>query len=399
MITHKNKPSRPITFLAAATLISLGTLLACSNSPTDNDDGGTQSSSSVAGGDQSSSSIAVQSSSSDGIHWETEAGGTLRITNNSSKDMVIFKGQTPTSNGILGGVHAGYSRDFDISDDVDDFQIGGYFVLRGITKEEYEKNKTNLAQAKAEYSAMATYGQGKKFSAEISPTWSGDYWYKVTNKKNVGIELRAGSPDGEKIGYLPALATNYALYASTSDMQTVYPVYIFYNKSTQTITSFKPTSLAATQDVGPRPVTDNSVPTILFPATDVGLDQLFSNVTYPTAFVQVQNNTTRALRFQKATTYMKAQNGYDNLNSGEGQVFEIASNEAGQQIALTISFLGGSVLVPVKLEGGETPSIKNGYDYTVTVSYIGSDPENSASYSAVVVEGAKRDITDLIETL
>ena len=113
--------------------------------------------------------------------------------------MVIFQGQTPTINNILGGVRGGASRDIDVSSHVTDFGVGGFMILRGITLDQYNANKSNLSLARIEYSAMATYGQGKKFRTEIMPNYMGDYAYRVTNIGRIGMELRKDSPDGEKV--------------------------------------------------------------------------------------------------------------------------------------------------------------------------------------------------------
>jgi hypothetical protein len=336
-----------------------------------------------------------------GINWTSQANGTLTVINDTSNNMVLFQGQTPTVSNILGGVRALSTLVLDISDDVDDFEIGGYMILRGMKESEYTANKTDLSKAKIDYSAMATYGKNQKFRANISPQWTGDYYYKATNKGAVGIELRKDSPDGEKIGYLPNLATNYALYASSSDMYTVYPVYVFFNKSTNTVTSFKPTSLAATVSIGPRPVTDNSVQTILFPADDTSWQDLVNTISYPNAFIKVVNQVpNQAMRFQNVSQYIKAQNGYDAANSGESLTFEVKASDAGETLALVCGLYSGAVPVPVR-KTGETsaPLIKNGYDYTVTLSYKGGGSQETANYTAVIVEGAKRDIKNLVSSL
>lgn len=52
----------------------------------------------------------------------------------------------------------------------------------------------------------------------------------------------------------------------------------------------------------------------------------------------------------------------------------------------------------MKLNNG-TSIIKNGYDYTVTLDYIGGDLDKPASYKAVLTEGVKRDISDSISSL
>jgi len=337
---------------------------------------------------------------SDGINWDNEPSGTLTILNNVTKDMVIFQGQNPSSTNILGGVKASSTKTFDISDDVDDFDIGGYIILRGMTLDEYNKNKSNLSTAKVEYSAMATYGQGKKFRAEISPSYTGDYYFKVTNGGKIGIELRKDSPDGEKIGYLPALATNYALYSSTSNSMTVFPVYVYYSKISKQVTTIKPSSFGDSASVGPRPVTDNSVSTIRFPNdASIQWSQIVDSIVYPVAFITVSNNVANQdCRLAVASKVYFAQNGYDSVNSGETNTFEIKATDAGQSLNLNMTLYGGTVTIPVK-QGGSTPTIKNGYDYTLTLSYNGGGYDNVSNYTATITEGAKRDVSSEISSI
>jgi hypothetical protein len=339
---------------------------------------------------------------SNGIKWDSESEGTLTVLNNTSKDMIIFNGQTPSATNILGGVKASATRAFDISDDVDDFDVGGYLILRGISKDEYEKNKTNLSTAKAEYSAMATYGKGKKFRTEINPSYSGEYYFKITNGGKIGMELRKNSPDGEKIGYLPALATNYALYSSTATDLTIFPVYVFYSNISKTVTTVRATSFAESASVGPRPVTDNSVQTVRLPNDpSIQWDQIVGKIVYPVAFITVTNNVgNQSSRFAVSSKVYFAQNGYDSINSGETLTFEISSSDAGKSQSLNCTLYGGTVTVAVKTEGNETPTIKNGYDYTVSLTYKGSGAvDDSASYTAIITEGDKRDIKNEITSL
>jgi hypothetical protein len=338
----------------------------------------------------------------DNIGWEDEAGGTLTVLNNTSKDMVIFQGQTPSQTNIIGGVKALSTRTFDIEDDVSDFSVGGYIILRGIAKDVYEANKSNLSNAKAEYSAMATYGQGKKFRTEINPAYSGDYYFKITNAGRIGMELRKNSPDGEKIGYLPALATNYALYSNSTDSMTIFPVYVYYSNISKTVTTIRATSFAESASVGPRPVSDSSMATVRLPNDEsLTWSQIANNIAYPVAFITVSNNVANQdSRFGVSSTAHKAQNGYDSINSGETLTFEIKATDLGQQLNLACTIYGGTVTVPVK-QGGNTPTIKNGYDYTVTLTYTGggtgvTDPN---SYEATLTEGVKRDIQNEILSL
>jgi hypothetical protein len=316
--------------------------------------------------------------------------------------MVIFQGQTPSISNILGGVKATSSRDFDVSDDVNDFDVGGYLVLRGMSKDEYDKKKTDLSTAKIEYSAMATYGGGKKFRTEINPAYSGDYYFKVTNAGKIGMELRKDSPDGEKIGYLPSLVTNYTLYSSTTNSMTIFPVYVFYSSITKTVTTIRAASFAESASVGPRPVTDQSVSTVRFPNDpNIQWEQIVGNIVYPVAFITVTNNVANQdSRVAVASKVYFAQNGYDSINSGETLTFEIKSSDDGQSTNLNCTLYGGTTTVAVKTPDGKTPVIKNGYDYTVTLNYVGGgELTASASYTAVITEGAKRDVSQEITSL
>ena len=335
------------------------------------------------------------------VSWDSEPNGTLKITNNTAKDMVVFNGQTPTVNTILGGIKAGSNRFFDISDDVDDFSVGGYLVLRAMAYDEFLAKKTHLSNAKIEFSAMATYGQGKKFAVDINPEFSGDYYFKVTNMGRIGIELRKDSADGEKIGYLPALATNYALYSDSSNGITIFPVYVYFNKRTGNVTTIKAKDHFASVTVGPRPVTDSTVTSIELPAEGIKWEDIVGNLSSPVAYITCTNNVTNqgAYFTKAATTRLSAQNGYDLLNAGETNTYEIESTDAGTAQNLIVTLYNGAIKVPVKDAEGNAVLIKNGYDYTVTISFNGSDVRESSNYSAVITEGEKRDISEEIESL
>ncbi|MDR0472672.1 MAG: hypothetical protein LBH43_03230 [Treponema sp.] len=337
----------------------------------------------------------------DNINWSNEPSGTLNVTNNTSKDMVLFIGQTPATNNIIGGVRAGVSKDFDISSHVSDFQIGGFVVLRGIAKDEYNANKSNLTRARIEYSAMATYGQNKKFRTEISPSYMGDYAYRVTNIGPIGMELRKDSPDGEKIGYLPNLASNMLLYADSTDGFSIYPVYVYYTKSNGQVTTLKPTSMFETVSVSPRAATGGAIQSYTFPADDNATwENIKETLTSPVAYVTVTNNVSnQSGRVTIAgTNRIKSQNGFDSIGSGEMLTYEIESTVAGAPKNLVLSFYNGVLNLPVRFTGEDTsPVLKNGYDYTVSVSGSG---QNASGYTVTITESlTARDLSDDIMSL
>jgi hypothetical protein len=335
------------------------------------------------------------------IKWDNEPNGTLTVINNTAKDMVLFTGQTPTVNNIIGGVKAGSSKDFDISDDVYDFQVGGFMVLRGITLNEYNANKANLSLARIEYSVMAAYGQNKKFRAEIMPSYMGDYAYRFTNIGRIGMELRKDSPDGEKIGYLPNLASNMLLYADSTDGFAIYPVYVYYTKSNGQVTSLKPTSMFETVSVSPRAATGGAIQSYTFPAdTGVTWENIKGTLTSPVAYVTVTNNVqNQSGRVTIAgTSRIKSQNGFDSIGSGEMLTYEIESTVAGSPKNIVLSFYNGVLNLPVRFTDSESEQkIKNGYDYTVSVSGSG---QNASGYTVTLIESANpRDLSNDIASL
>jgi hypothetical protein len=340
----------------------------------------------------------------DGINWNNEPNGTLTVLNNINKDIVLFQGQTPVSANILGGVRALSTKTFDISDAVDDFTVGGYMILRGITKNEYENNKTDLSKAKVEFSAMATYGQGKKFRVEISPNYAGDFGYKVNNIGRIGMELRKNSPDGEKVAYLPSLAVNYMLYSESSNALALFPVFVYYSKTTGTVTTLKPTDQFASVTVSPRPLANASgIQSYTFPNDQtVTWQQIVASLTSPVAYLKVVNNVPNQSAFftVAGSNSLFSQNGYDSLGSGEQLTYEVESTADGTQKNLVVNIYSGTIKIPVRFSGASTdPTIKNGYEYTITVSFKGGSVQDSVNYEAVIVEGSKRDITNEIESL
>jgi hypothetical protein len=339
------------------------------------------------------------------IKWDSEPNGTLTVINNTQKDMVVFQGQTPSLSNILGGVKAGTSnRIFDLSDDVDDFDIGGYIVLRGISKDEYEKNKANLTLAKIEYSAMATYKEGQKYRVEISPSYTGDFGYKVTNSGRIGLELRKNSPEGEKIAYLPSLATNVTLYSETASALAIFPVYVYYTKSTGRVTTLKPTDHFSSVTATPRPLANaSSIQSYYFPNdTTVTWDQIKGSLKSPVAYFTVINNVpNQGISFTKAGgNNLFAQNGYDAVGTGEQLTFEIESSVEGLRQNIVLTLYSGSIKLPARF-ADETvnPTIKNGYDYTVEIDFNGGSVSDVANYTVTLTEGSERDLGDEITSL
>lgn len=338
----------------------------------------------------------------DGIDYKSDANGTLTIRNNTTKDMVLFEGETPTKNTILGGVRAQSSRAFDVSKK-SDFDVGGWMIVKGMATSEYAANKTNLTKAKVEYSTMATYHAGEYYEATINAAYTGDYCIKVSNNGKIGIELHKDSFNGEKIAYLSPYKSNQYIYFDDNKSIRLYPVYVYYSTSNHTVSTLSG-DFFESRAVVPASVTESYMQTYGFPADeDTTWSQIMESISFPTAYIKVTNGVEEGAYFKIGSAQYVAQNGQDAVG-GVPVTFEVESTKDGSQKQIVLALYNGKVSVPVLTEANEIPIIQNGYDYSVSLtkvvqgssSTIISDPN---SYKATIFTGTPRDIKDEIETL
>jgi hypothetical protein len=357
----------------------------------------------------------------DDIKWIDDNGGTLEVVNGSNKDIVVFHGQYLTESGLMGGVKAGTTKLFDVSK-FPDFNEGGYVVLKGMSRDQYNINKYNLSEARVEFRSMATYRRGTKYRIQIDLN-GGDYGFKINNTLNVGIELRRNSPDGEKVTYLGPLESNQIIYFSTTTTTRLFPVYVYYNKQTGEVSTLKTTDLYQTINVAARPLAGaTSMNSYNVPGNTSAWDYIKGTVKFPYAYVKVRNNIDEqetAILKLGGVTQLMSQNGYDGIIPGESLTFEVEGSDMPEGAATSMNIeLFGIISIPVlveeevEVETGEVdedgepiivkekkfsqPKLKNGYDYEVIVSGSG---ENVSGYRTTITESEnKRDISTVIGT-
>lgn len=353
------------------------------------------------GNDKEQDNPSGSADTADGIDYTNQQDGTLTIRNNTTKDMVLFEGETPTKETILGGVRAQSSRAFDVSGK-NDFAVGGWMIVKGMAASEYTANKDNLTKAKVEYSTMATYHAGEYYEATINPAYTGDYCIKVSNNGKIGIELHKDSFNGEKIAYLTPYKSNQYIYFDDNKSIRLYPVYVYYSTRNHTVSTLNG-DFFETRTVVPNSVTAN--PSVYaFPADEnTTWSQVMESISFPTAYIKVTNSVEEGAYFKIGSTQYIAQNGQDAVG-GVPVTFEVESTKDGEAKQITLALYNGKVEVPVLTEANEIPTIQNGYDYSVSLTKVApgatptvlSDPN---SYKAVISAGTPRDIKSEIETL
>jgi hypothetical protein len=288
-----------------------------------------------------------------------------------------------------------------------------------MTREEYNEKKNDLTNAKWEFNAFATYKRGEKYRVQIDGSYMGDYMVRVTNRGKIGLELRKGSPEGEKIAYLPALKTDQELYVSKSDALTLFPVYVVYNKSTQEITTLKATDMFASVMVVPRPAANpQGIQTVAFPNDPLTTwETILGTLKSPVAYVRVENHVVnQAVYFTNSGgTRYYSQDGYNAIGSGESLMFDVEGADAddgGAKKNFIVQVYNGVIEVAVRMEKitdtedeegnpkKETtyvdPVIENGYEYSLDIDGGGNV---ASGYTAILKKGNKRDLSKQIESL
>lgn len=338
----------------------------------------------------------------DGIDYTNQPNGTLTIRNNTTKDMVLFEGETPTKDTILGGVRAQSSRAFDVSGK-NGFAVGGWMIIKGMAASEYATNKANLTKAKVEYSTMATYHAGEYYEATINPAYTGDYCIKVSNNGKIGIELHKDSFNGEKIAYLSPYKSNQYIYFDDNKSIRLYPVYVYYSTRNHTVSTLSG-DFFESRTVVPASVTESYMQTYSFPADEsTTWSQIMESISFPTAYIKVTNGVEEGAYFKIGSAQYVAQNGQDAVG-GVPVTFEVESTKDGETKQITLALYNGKVSVPVLNADGGIPTIQNGYDYSVSLTKVvqGSNPtvlSDPNSYQAIISAGTPRDIKSEIETL
>jgi hypothetical protein len=153
----------------------------------------------------------------------------VRIKNNSSKDLIVFKGSVAQST-LMGGVKAkdtnhGMKKDPELFSETSDFP------LVFITEDQYKANKNNLDPLNNNPFARvyAFYNkQGENNTLyEVSDRFGGDNELVINNISSYMVELRQDGIYGEPIGFARDHTNNQRYFLADGDYQ-LFPVFKKY---------------------------------------------------------------------------------------------------------------------------------------------------------------------------
>lgn len=165
----------------------------------------------------------------------------LIVKNNSTKNMVLFKGE-PSQQNMIGGVKA--CSISHIRNDKAFFSETQDFVVYVVTEEDYKDNKDSLqtfsAQPSTTFYAVYNTNMINLNVYEISNLNSGRYKLSAINQLKFNVELRNQGLNGESLGFLKAKDFKKVFHIEQGEYA-IFPVFRKFDKNSGEIFSVYPT--------------------------------------------------------------------------------------------------------------------------------------------------------------
>ncbi|MBO4857058.1 MAG: hypothetical protein J5527_00915 [Treponema sp.] len=307
----------------------------------------------------------------------------LIVKNNTSKKMVVFKGE-PENGQILGGVEGGSTKHFKKNASIftSSTDYIAYVVTEEDYKEYYESNPKALATSPyTTFYAVFNDNTVNEAVYEISNSLQGKYKLILNNGSKYNVELRNKSPDyGEVLAF--SLANTYETqYKMDEGEYMIFPVFRKYDRVSKEIISTYPT-YSAGELAG-------EAKSYEFSLDSKTTERQFNaktwaegiNFTPSAAYIKIQNNADQGMQFflSAGSTPMITSAGGKRINDGTSLTFSITmeklTNNKYEDSKVVAGYrLATNRIDNIYLNGSSDASVtyKAGYLYTYTVT---GDPE------------------------
>ena len=318
--------------------------------------------------------------------YRGNVNGSVEVINPTQYDMLLFKNKTLIDNNIVGGVRNGETGRINFSDEKD-YTVGGFKILYAVKQSEYKTAKGN---SNVDYTAMVTYRNGSEFRITLISRYDGNYQFTSFNRNtDWPMELRKNTPEGEKIAFLAKGETWYKIKTTSTDLFTVYPVWIAFNTVSKAIVPFCPKDdILSVQTIQTVPPEKDDVP-YYFPGG--GTSTIKFDIDFSFATVQVQNNASLVAVFRHALAIQTPQSNFQGIRSGKLETYDIRSQGIGLDLNLAIGPMQ-NLRIPVRFQAtpNENPVIENGWIYNVELNLkSGAAGDNVTDYTAWLVKGTQ----------
>jgi hypothetical protein len=305
----------------------------------------------------------------DAKSYDTEGSYSIRIRNESNRDLVAFKSSLSTAN-ILGAVpkQAG-DHGFKLNTTLFPPGQSGDFSIIFLTREDYEQYKGNLSSREqypftrifAAYNASGT----NETPWIVSGRLGGNNKLVINNMTSWNMELRESSPRGTTLGYAPYEANRTTLYMNQGSFY-VFPVFKQYNAMRDEIITIYP------RDADGIPTGDEF-------SFEGGNELTINANTYinntnmssGTAYLVVHNGSQQGITVQNGNTVQKTATGISTINAGDTRTFTIlmdGDNQSGYESSKNIS---GWKVVNMGTREKPIPEASLDADYRYTVEVTG----------------------------
>jgi len=319
--------------------------------------------------------------------------GSVEVINPTQHDMLLFKNKVLINGNIVGGVRSGETARISFSDEKD-YIVGGFKIIYAVKQSEYKTAKGN---SNVDYTAMVTFRNGSEFRITLISRYDGNYQFTAFNRNtDWPMELRKNTPEGEKIAFLAKGETWHKVKTTSTELFTVYPVWIAFNTQSKAIVPFCPKDdILSVLTIQPVPPEKDDVPNY-FPGG--GTSTIKFDIDFSFATVQVQNNADLVAVFRNANAIQTPQSNFQGIRSGKLETYDIRSEGIGLDLNLAIGPMQ-NLRIPVRYQSEPTanPVIENGWIYNVELKFkSGGDAANVNDYTAWLVKGEQINQSQLL---
>ncbi|MDR3122962.1 MAG: hypothetical protein LBU16_04190 [Treponema sp.] len=320
----------------------------------------------------------------------------IRVRNETSKDLVAFKGALSESNRI-GGIPA-HATQHGLEKDAALFSDTTSFTLTLITQEDYNRYKGNLQALQAPFTRVFAFYNAAGTNENvftISGHLGGTNKLTIQNITNYNVEIRVGGVTGETLGFVqPGTSAGATFYVDSRDFD-IYPVFKRYNPLRDEMLTIFPEGASGpwytSISLGEAGQTERTL--------NVSTILQDKNVTTGAAWLVIDNQSSdTGVQLMRGDTPIKTASGTSVINQTHQRTFQIDMPKAGNNAYASSTSIDGYKVgrsADGKPIGTGTNTLEIDKMYVVTVT--GSANDGTLVVSAPVEQGSV-DLDDFEET-
>lgn len=311
------------------------------------------------------------------ISWDDHKDYCVRVKNESSVNLVAFKGSIEKSN-LLSGVKAHSEAGLKLVPEL--FTNTCDFALQFITEEQYNANKNNLSALKnqAFSSCYAFYNKNgdNNILYRISSNLGGDAKLVCRNATDFNIELRIDSPDGEILGYVPARNANLTLNVEAGKDMVIFPVFRRYSAKKNEMYSINPVTASGNPLSTQRAFTKGEE---VLNLADLWNNAKLDNFTTGGCFITLMNNhNSTGVVLRNGANEIVTSLGVKTVNPGKSVTYFIPFPKAGGKTfpdSIKLQIGASTFALPSTSYAGNTKTFEFQKDCAYKIVVTGNSPD------------------------